>query len=361
MGLLRDEPILDVGSTIGRILTPGAIGNLYVYSEEMAEYGVTSAWYVPETNHTIATPFWEFMNASGTVYEDGQYIHDQLFKNPFYATGLPVTEPYWATVPLAGVSTNVLIQCFERRCLTYTPSNPEGWKVEAGNVGQHYYQWRHGRGPEVPSPTPTPTPTPSPTPTPPVQKEQLSYWWVQPDLAAFNAIQELCECKPSLSNPRVFDTVKEHSWVYRHLYNLVTVDTGSFNRDTLNFYEWQKEYLRLLYFAPAGEQPNYFSNVNKAAEVQMYAAIYDRESAIGQQIRRIEAGQDPLFDDLGISGPEVYWHYLISPAANYTRLSDRHRTVARQIFEQFVDEYSIDFSFTGDFGDYLAYREFRLF
>jgi hypothetical protein len=40
----------------------------------------------------------------------------------------------------------VLLQCFERRCLTYTPDNPEGWKVEAGNVGQHYYQWRYGSG-----------------------------------------------------------------------------------------------------------------------------------------------------------------------------------------------------------------------
>ena len=36
------------------------------------------------------------------------------------------------------------MQCFERRCLTYTPANPAGWQVEAGNVGQHYYQWRYG-------------------------------------------------------------------------------------------------------------------------------------------------------------------------------------------------------------------------
>jgi hypothetical protein len=36
------------------------------------------------------------------------------------------------------------MQCFERRCLTYTPDNPEGWQVEAGNVGRHYYYWRYG-------------------------------------------------------------------------------------------------------------------------------------------------------------------------------------------------------------------------
>jgi hypothetical protein len=41
----------------------------------------------------------------------------------------------------------VLVQCFERRCLTWTPGNPNGWTVEAGNVGQHYYQWRYAREP----------------------------------------------------------------------------------------------------------------------------------------------------------------------------------------------------------------------
>jgi hypothetical protein len=35
------------------------------------------------------------------------------------------------------------VQVFERRVLTYTPSNPDGWKVEAGNVGLQYYQWRY--------------------------------------------------------------------------------------------------------------------------------------------------------------------------------------------------------------------------
>jgi len=35
------------------------------------------------------------------------------------------------------------VQVFERRVLTYTPSNPSGWQVEAGNVGQHYYAWRY--------------------------------------------------------------------------------------------------------------------------------------------------------------------------------------------------------------------------
>jgi hypothetical protein len=37
----------------------------------------------------------------------------------------------------------VLFQAFQRRILTYTPDNPEGWKVEMGNVGAQYYNWRY--------------------------------------------------------------------------------------------------------------------------------------------------------------------------------------------------------------------------
>jgi hypothetical protein len=44
---------------------------------------------------------------------------------------------------VAGTVQEVLLQCFERRCLTYTPGNDAGWQVEAGNVGQHYYYWRY--------------------------------------------------------------------------------------------------------------------------------------------------------------------------------------------------------------------------
>jgi LPXTG-site transpeptidase (sortase) family protein len=45
----------------------------------------------------------------------------------------------------------VLIQAFERRVLTYAPDQPAGWKVQMGNIGQHYFEWRYGangKGPE---------------------------------------------------------------------------------------------------------------------------------------------------------------------------------------------------------------------
>ena len=107
---------------------------------------VKAAHYVAATRHTIATPFWEFMNFSGIVIEGGEETVDNLFVDPFYATGYPITEAYWTQVTVAGVPMDVLIQCFQRRCLTYTPDNPPGWQVEAGNVGLHYHRWRYGEG-----------------------------------------------------------------------------------------------------------------------------------------------------------------------------------------------------------------------
>jgi hypothetical protein len=106
-------------------------------------HGVTAAFLDTETSHTVASPFWTFMNSSGTVWENGANVTANLFQNPFYATGRPITEAYWATVKVGGEVQDVLLQCFERRCLTYTPRNADGWKVEAGNVGQHYYAWRY--------------------------------------------------------------------------------------------------------------------------------------------------------------------------------------------------------------------------
>ena len=95
------------------------------------------------TDHTIASVFWEFLVEEGTVYQNGEYVQDDLFIDPWYATGYPITEAYWTETTVAGTSKQVLLQCFERRCLTYTPDNPDGWRVEAGNVGQHYHAWRY--------------------------------------------------------------------------------------------------------------------------------------------------------------------------------------------------------------------------
>ncbi|MCM8747616.1 peptidase domain-containing protein [Thermomicrobiaceae bacterium CFH 74404] len=138
--LMGHQP-LPLGWTI--IQTVDRAGNVGA-NQSLASFGVTAATFVPETNHTVASVFWEFMQSEGLIYQDGGFRNGRLFENPFYATGYPLTEAYWTTVLVGGVPKLVLVQVFERRVLTYTPDNPPGWQVEAGNVGQHYYAWRYG-------------------------------------------------------------------------------------------------------------------------------------------------------------------------------------------------------------------------
>jgi hypothetical protein len=117
--------------------------------DHFASFGVGTTHFVNETNHWIADPFWEFMNSEGVVYQDGAFEQARLFSNPYFATGYPIIDPYWSWVTVGGVDKPVLIQCFERRCLTYTPDNAPEWRVESGNVGQHYYHWRYAVIPGV--------------------------------------------------------------------------------------------------------------------------------------------------------------------------------------------------------------------
>jgi len=142
MATLRGNAPLNVGAT----LTQRVDGSTGAVTDDpaMAGYLATSAAYVSETNHTVASPFWAFMNSSGLVNEGGTQLEAPLFQNPFYATGFPITEAYWASVAVGGIQRDLLVQCFERRCLTYNPANDPAWQVEAGNVGQHYYEWRYG-------------------------------------------------------------------------------------------------------------------------------------------------------------------------------------------------------------------------
>jgi hypothetical protein len=133
----------------------------------LLDYGVTASVYVQETDHTVASVFWSFMTSEGSIYQDGTLTWGALFQNAFFATGLPISEAYWTTVTVAGQPQDVLVQAFERRVLTYTPSNPSGWQVEAGNVGRHYHEWRYEQ--IAGEPTPPPTAIVPPTPTVPVE------------------------------------------------------------------------------------------------------------------------------------------------------------------------------------------------
>jgi hypothetical protein len=145
--LLDALALPDGAPVVQRVARDGAITS----DPNLAALGAIAAYHVqmPGIDHQVASPFWEFMTSTGLVYENGQYVQAPIFENPFYATGLPITEAYWTTVRVGGVPADVLVQCFERRCLTWTPGNDPGWQVEAGNVGQHYEQWRYPAGAEL--------------------------------------------------------------------------------------------------------------------------------------------------------------------------------------------------------------------
>ena len=91
----------------------------------LARYGS----YEPTLGHNIAAVFDDYFQTLPLTWE--QMI------------GLPLTEPYWVRTNVDGDSTWVLVQAFERRLLTYTPTNDPAWQVEMGNVGRHYYEWRY--------------------------------------------------------------------------------------------------------------------------------------------------------------------------------------------------------------------------
>lgn len=152
MAGVRNEPASAVGETLNQRLSRS--GSITV-DVSLENQGVQVATVAAETGHSIAEPFWEFMNSSGTVFVDGGFSEDLLFENPYFATGYPVTEPYWADVIVDGVTRLVLLQCFQRRCLTYTPDNAPEWQVEAGNVGLHYRSWRYDSSDGGSDPNPT--------------------------------------------------------------------------------------------------------------------------------------------------------------------------------------------------------------
>lgn len=170
-------------ATFNGLMGYGAIPNGWIITQtvnraghvsadaSLGSYNVSAQDVGTPTKHNVASVFWDFMNSVGTVYANGQYTQAALFQNPFYATGYPLTEAYWTTVLVGGVSKQVLVQVFERRVLTYTPSNSTDWQVEAGNVGQHYYTWRYVQLGMTPAPDPDApaawTPPSPPAPQPP--------------------------------------------------------------------------------------------------------------------------------------------------------------------------------------------------
>jgi hypothetical protein len=105
---------------------------------------IDNVFYDDVSKHNIPDALWAFLNQSGPVNVNGGIEQQRLINPWFYASGHPISEAYWANVKIAGKATDVLIQAFERRVLTYVPTNSVAFQVEMGNIGAHYRDWRYG-------------------------------------------------------------------------------------------------------------------------------------------------------------------------------------------------------------------------
>jgi hypothetical protein len=106
--------------------------------------GTELVYFEAQTSHNIPRVFWDFLNSSGPVRNaEGQVVTEQLIQPWFFASGLPISEPYWARARIGGDVKDVMVQAYERRALTYVPTNDPGFQVEMANIGQHYFDWRY--------------------------------------------------------------------------------------------------------------------------------------------------------------------------------------------------------------------------
>ena len=123
----------------------GNLGELPAGADFLSD-AVEIAAFEPTLKHNIPRVFWRFLHRKGAVYEHGQVRPYEPVFSPWEAVmGLPITEPYWVTTNVAGTPRWVLVQLFERRALTYTPTNPPHHQVDLANAGRHYFEWRYGR------------------------------------------------------------------------------------------------------------------------------------------------------------------------------------------------------------------------
>ena len=172
-GLLARELILgsiQMGDDAFQKGTPAAIpvaGDLDNAGPTYAMIGTNGATLMVETASTEGSQPTLSLSTTGTIgMYKGTYFNDPfvVMSHPDATThhnipkafcdfrarvgvssiGYAISEPFWSTVKVGGQQKEVLIQPFQRRILTYTPTNADPYKVEFSNIGQHYYQWRYG-------------------------------------------------------------------------------------------------------------------------------------------------------------------------------------------------------------------------
>ena len=124
------KPGVPVTTVIGR---DGAVGTT---DAAVPDPAMQVGAYDGTTQHNVAAGFADYRARAGLP-----------------TIGYAISEPFRAMVNVGGAPKDVMIQVFERRVLTYTPSNPDAFKVEMGNIGQHYFAWRYASGAAAAPPT----------------------------------------------------------------------------------------------------------------------------------------------------------------------------------------------------------------
>lgn len=127
-GLLTAVPAA-VGTPTTRALT--AAGTIGTFPAGGGDPNGAISAYDAATRHNVPKAFAEYRDRAGLL-----------------TIGLAISEPFWANgVLVGGVPKDVLVQAFERRVLTYTPTNPPAFRVEMGNIGRQYFRWRYPNRP----------------------------------------------------------------------------------------------------------------------------------------------------------------------------------------------------------------------
>jgi hypothetical protein len=91
----------------------------------------SKATYIRQTKHNIPWAFWDYFSQQSKVFDWVSTV------------GYPITEPYWSQIYIGNRYQWILFQAFQRRVLTFNPANSPNFRVEMGNVGLHYVDWRY--------------------------------------------------------------------------------------------------------------------------------------------------------------------------------------------------------------------------
>jgi heat shock protein HslJ len=122
-----------IGSSVQYFIPPD--GSVQGVTPTVGTGPYAIAAYDDATRHNVAQAFLDYRNRVGLL-----------------TIGYAKSEPFQTSVKVGGQPRQVMVQVFERRILTYNPDNPPAFQVEMGNIGQHYYRWRH-QSPPPPAPS----------------------------------------------------------------------------------------------------------------------------------------------------------------------------------------------------------------